>query len=298
MGINFCIATTCFANLLRANLEKELSLLETDGVKIKILESSIENTTLLFCRLEPNGDIYSEQEWRLILNNIIASVVSENIISCWEKNILQRIIYENYYYLSPDELSLIKNNALSRLNDNETPSNPVNFVNKLFFKNVVYSRLLNFLNESVLLNIEGFIAFRLKDYINILNDTIDEAVEDYLLEKEYIEFIDLLRSVTGLHEIENEEVHVVFKTERCVKLLDESLHPIKCDYFDNLLGDSFENEEIIYDDLLICVLIAISPRKIILHYHSEMHPPVLNTIKKVFPARVRECKGCFLSCQF
>ncbi len=286
MIIDFHIATTQFINQLRAGLENEFKILTVDDIEVNVSIRGTGNPTLLYCELKCGEKIYSEQEWRLILSNIVAGAVSENIINYWEEDIVKKIIYENYYYLDHGELRTIEKSIVCGLKASD--GDPDNYATKMYYRSRIYYKLASFLKENDHLDVKGFICFRLRDYLDMLYDAVDDGVEEYMLEKEYHEFIDLLRNLTGLHEIKKEEVHVVFKTERCVKLLDESLLPIKCDYLDGFTADTYQEDKMIYDDLLVCVLIAISPRKIVLHYKSEMYPTVLCTLKKVFPARVME----------
>jgi len=291
MHTNFCISSNRFIHFLKANLEDKLKCLDVEDVRINLHRKDLKKTSLLLCKLECGNDIYTQKKWRLVAANIIAGAVAENILGFWEHHIVGKIIYENYFYLNDEDLPVIKKSVLQRLKKDNNNHNY--YKNKILHENLMYFRLVDFLSENNYLDMEGFISFRLKNYVGMLNDMVDEAVEEYLLEREYIEFVDLLRSLTGLNEIKKEEVHVVFKTESSVELLDEKFLPIRCDYLDNYFSGILNEDEIIYDDLLVCVLIAISPKRIVLHYKSEMHPAVLHTLKKVFPARVKECTDCF-----
>ena len=41
--------------------------------------------------------------------------------------------------------------------------------------------------------LDGFVTFRIKEYIEKIDELVDEGVNKYIVEKEYAEFISLLK---------------------------------------------------------------------------------------------------------
>ena len=70
---------------------------------------------------------------------------------------------------------------------------------------------------------EGFIRFRLKDYIEELKYIIDGSVDELLIDREYNEFIKLLRYFVEIQEPKVEEVHVLLEGTKNILFLIQVL---------------------------------------------------------------------------
>lgn len=81
-------------------------------------------------------------------------------------------------------------------------------------------------NKSIILS--GFINFRIKDYVKILEDVVDEAVNSYVIEKEYMEFVSLLRLYINSQTSNCKLVHLIYSNETSI-LLDENKNIIDTD---------------------------------------------------------------------
>ncbi|HZK34761.1 MAG TPA: putative sporulation protein YtxC, partial [Bacillota bacterium] len=154
----------------------------------------------------------------------------------------------------------------------------------------VWKRIKDHLASNNELVLEGFIRFRMKDFICELEDAVDRAVDDLLIEKEYTEFIKLLRYFVEIQEPKVEEVHVLMREDKKYTLLDSNLYIINNDILEDLAKE-ISDKEISYDDLLISSLITIAPRKITIHQFDKFqNAELLNTINNVFDGRVTMSK--------
>ena len=57
---------------------------------------------------------------------------------------------------------------------------------------MVIKKLSDFLDQNNHIILEGFVTFRMQEYVDELEEVVDWAVRQYLIEKEYQEFIKLL----------------------------------------------------------------------------------------------------------
>ena len=75
-------------------------------------------------------------------------------------------------------------------------------INKI---NCIIEKIKECLEENEVINIKGFITFRMKELREDIECIIDKIVEDYMIEKEYKEFIKLLKYFVDILEskIEN-----------------------------------------------------------------------------------------------
>ena len=294
MQASFSIGARDNIELLKSKLDTEFALLQNDGIRIDCEQTPTGGVTFLGYNIADYGhSSYSEEETRVIFKHYIANVVSDVILNNWEKVLLLDIIRQNYYYFTPDEQHVIFQIALKNLNHG-VESTDDTFVEYLGRKSLILQKLLEYLHSNDRLIIEGFIKFRLKDYLHDLYTVADKAVDDFMLEKEYKEFIKLLKYFVEIQEPRLEVVQVLAQPSGCYKLLDGNNKNISSDYLDGFLIETGE-PEINYEDLLISALITIAPTMIILHFPEKRESArASDTIKSVFGARVKYCEGCRL----
>lgn len=210
------------------------------------------------------------------------------IIDIEEENILKRLISQNYFYFDATEKSKILSVCFDIMAD-EFP--------KCFDKkfNILYNSFYQFIssNKSIVLN--GFINFRLKDYFNILDDTLNEAVNRFIVEKEYLEFISLLKLYINSQPFGCEIVHLVYSSSESI-LLDENKNLIiatddifKAKYLSDI---SFSS-----NDYALNTLLNLLPKKIYIHLANNYVDEFINTIQLVFENRVNLCTDCDI-CEF
>lgn len=281
------------AGLVKEKLQRELRILEGEGIKVKLEESPTGKLTFFFCRLADFSRCpYKKEDVPVIFKQYIASVLSDLILDNWERLLLQQIIRENYYYFEPAEQEIINRLALQYVNKGKNHS--AESLCRLRRKSKILRRLLEFLRNQNQIVIEGFIRFRLKEYIGDLEEAVDKAVDEYLLEKEYREFIQLLQYFVEIQKPRLELIHVVLYPGGVFKLYNEQKQLLKSDSLEDIF-DNLVPGEINYEDLLFSVLVSLAPRQIIFHVGKSLEAPVLlSAIKSVFSGRVRECSGCAL----
>lgn len=179
----------------------------------------------------------------------------------------------------------------------------VSFVHKMLLdtNNYVKERIIindgicDYLMEHNSLIIDGYIQFRLRDYLYIIDISIEKAILDLESEKEYMEFLNMLHYFVDVQEPRYELVNVMVKDDDYV-ILDLDNNVIE----DGLLKD-MENESLYGDigkvDLLISSLIVISPKQLIIHVKDiEKEKQFVDIISEIFKDRVRFCQGC-VQCQ-
>ncbi|MBU7007105.1 putative sporulation protein YtxC [Phosphitispora fastidiosa] len=294
MQASFSIGARENIEMLKSKLDTEFAMLQNDGIRVSLEESPpTGGLTFLGYNIADYGNSsYSEEETRSIFKHYIANVVSEIILNYWEKGLLKDIIKNNYYYFLPEEQQVIYDIALNHLNHGVEPDDDA-FVHYLSRKALVLQKLIEYLHTNDRLIIEGFIRFRLKDYLQEIYTAADKAVDDFMLEKEYKEFIKLLKYFVEIQEPRLETVQVLALPSGYFKLLDGNNKNISSEYLDGFLIESGDSE-INYEDLLISALITIAPSSVILHYkeHDSSSARATETIKSVFGDRVKFCDGC------
>jgi len=287
------IGTTQHIELLKAKLGRGLEFFERDGLKLNMEESGAGEYTFLSCYLANFRDRgYAEKDNEVILKNYIADAVSDIILSHWEALLLNDIIRQNYYFFGDDEKKVIYEYAVMHINKKaEGPCKSVYLVSR---KNKIFQKIMDYLSFNNHIIIDGFIRFRLKEYLGELKDAADKAVDDFLMEREYKEFIQLLKYFVEIQEPRIDIVHVLINAGSSFKLFDDKMRPIKSDYLGGFFIDLMDSE-INYEDLLISALVTIAPKRITFHFKKHQCLPVtLEAIKNIFAGKINECAGCEL----
>ncbi len=266
---------------LRANLKEEISRWEKDGVQLNIEEKKLGKFNFWNFTLTRPGKAGNRKSDEELFRHNIALVVSNLLLGEISNNLLQKIIRIDHPYLSKQEAEALCQQVLSALSEAE----------KTKRLDQIQQKVRSFLEESNAIFLEGFFRFRLKDYFCELKEDLEEAIDEFLADKEYQEFIKLLQYFVEIQEPKIVEVHVLFYSKEKFRLLDEEEKPLEQDYLLKVLGD-LKDEGLKYEDLLLSVLITLSPQRIILHHSDKTN--IVKTIVNVFKERVTFCRDCEL----
>ncbi len=216
----------------------------------------------------------------------LADIIADIVIDKLEKKFINRIIRYKYQHFNNDERTQIQKLAVEHLNDGLRSNNKI--LGKIVRKKEIIKEIINYLYQNQDLNIEGFARFRLKNYLDELKLAVERAVDDYIVQKEYNEFIDLLRYFVDLQEPRISLIHVLQDDDKSFQIMDKYQNIISNEYLEGYLADMFD-EEVESEDLLVSALINVAPAKIVLHFDDQ---EVEETVKNIFGDRVEICKGC------
>lgn len=128
---------------------------------------------------------------------------------------------------------------------------------------LLYNSFFEFLLSNKYLVLDGFLNFRIKDYMDILDDIVNTATNHYIVEKEYLEFISLLKLYIKSRPAETNIVHLIYSTNESI-LLDENKEIIQ------ITGD-FLNAKYLSDisfssnDYTLNALLSLLPENIFIH---------------------------------
>jgi len=272
--------------LLFERLNSELSLLQKEGISVNVDLDRVGKFTFMDCLLR-QGEGFSEPDSLQTIKISVANCLAELIVEEWETVIIKKIVRDNYYYYNEDEKQVIFHKAKEILN----PAG-LNMYHQYERKEKVMQKILEYLDLNQDLIVEGFINFRLKEYQKELENIVNSAVDEFLLEKEYTEFIRLLTYFVEIQEPRLQKVQIIFKKGGKFALLDQEDQPVKHECLDGLMIDLIA-DDINYEDLLISALITLAPQELILHIEPEVAiGDAITTIRNVFGNRVTNCLGC------
>ncbi|GAA0124678.1 putative sporulation protein YtxC [Clostridium senegalense] len=258
------------------------------GVRIGVSES-IENKhhiIKIYCDDE-NYDVKFEKMFNLYIANILFKELVDDFC---EKN-LSKYLVDNFYFLKCEDIIEIKKEVLNILQKENSPINE-NMIYYMNRKNDIVDKIVLFLEENNDINIDGFIKFRMKQFSCEIQDIIEKIVEKFMVEKEYDEFIKLLKYFIDVQESKIDELHIIINNDGNYALVDKLGEDVLQSIMDELSVDNL-NLNVTIEDLIISGLITTAPQKVIMHcVQNCKSKELIETIKKVFGDRVSFCDEC------
>ena len=220
-------------------------------------------------------DASSIQNFSLFISNLI--------ITIYERVLIKKIIKKNYFYFSDYEQLQISNISSSIIDDNSQSKDDLVFIS-------VYDYIKN--NPSMILS--GFINFRLKDYIEVLEYLVDLSVNNFIINREYDKFITLLRDYINSEPSKIDVINLVYLNQEAI-LLDKNKNIIP---IDNNIVDSKYLSDISFstNDYVLNTVLNLLPNKLYVHVLSQ-EDEFLKTLKNIFSNKISICYDCEI-CNF
>ncbi len=233
-------------------------------------------------KIYENIIIHYQGKNNLKFYDFLCDLLQEVVIEFYEEKIVKQLINYNYFYFDEYEKNKITENCL-QMRDTEEYKNLIE--EKAYIKNA----FKEYISENKTIILDGFVYFRLQDYIKVLDNLVDQAVNQFVIEKEYTEFINLLRiyvdsklpEFSMLHLIYNKGESILLDSEKNVVSVSDNIYNAK--YLSDI---SFSS-----NDYALNTLLTLLPEKIEIHLIEE-EDEFINTIKLIFENRVSICKDC------
>lgn len=261
------------------------------GVKISVRESRKGDLSVFHCEIPISRDALGSEVLKEVKHRV-ANELSHIIIDDYEKLLVNRLIDENYTYLSDRDRTIIKRKVSETLNGKAgQASDLTDGVERSRRKSRVWAKLAEYLERENEIVLEGFITFRLKEYLGDLFDIVEETAEDYLTEREYREFLRLLRHFMSRHKNPAPEVNVIRNGNRYA-LLDDKRKPVEGEV-GRFLAKPPDGIDLGVDDLIVSAVVTLAPERVIWHGSKE-DSPCFDLINDLFGDKVIFCSGCAL----
>ncbi|MHB1405983.1 MAG: sporulation protein YtxC [Desulfitobacteriaceae bacterium] len=265
--------------------DRLLKLRDEENLPFQFVESRQGKHSFFNCHFQLEGG-GSEESGTLtkIHQYYLANALAEIILNNWEPDYVKRMI-RHKYSLKDGESEDVVSKAMERLNTVHGQGYRVHR------KTHLVEQILSSLNSAQFFDVEGFLRFRANQYKEELDKVVSYAVDDYVLQKEYLEFIRLLKYFLDTQTPRLETLHVVINSFGNFHLYNEQGVKVTQDFLDDAPLDG-QNSDFSYEDLLISSLIAAAPKQVVLHICFEGYTDTLQTIKQIFEDRFSYCTGC------
>lgn len=225
---------------------------------------------------------YSGNEIKKFIHEV-SCILACLVIDELEESFIKKLIFKNYFYFDFNERKHIVEMCFDIFTDD---------FNLYFDKK--YNCLINdfesYLKNNKSIILDGFLNFRIKDYMSILEEVVDEAVNNFVIEKEYLEFISLLKMYVNSQKSTCDIVHLIYNNESSILLdKDKNIINVSDDVFKaKYLSDiSFSS-----NDYALNSLLTLIPKKIYIHLIDNCIDEFIHTLSLIFESRVEICTDC------
>ncbi|ANE48575.1 hypothetical protein SY83_22365 [Paenibacillus swuensis] len=214
--------------------------------------------------------------------------IASYVLAEYEERIIKKMIINEYAYKIRDEISKIETYTLHILDQSEEEIGGHQARKRR--KNQIALAFITYLEEFPEVNIDGFIHFRLHAYAEELREVVEYAIDEYLMDKQYQEFIALLKYFVYIQDAKIPVAHLMHKGENDFILLNEDFEPIETKQVETFVVEMID-KDINYEDMIVSTLITVSPQKVFIHTR-EPEMQVIKTIKQIFDDRATLCTLC------
>lgn len=238
----------------------------------------LDNVYLSKCtfKIYDNIIIHYTGNYHSIFYEKVSKILSVCILLFFEKSLIRHMINYHYFYFEPEEKKDILENCIE-LFDLENENTYLRYKH-------IYNSVYNYISTNKSMILSGFVQFRLGDYLDLLDTTIDMAVNKFIIDREYREFIEILQLyIDTKSSKDSPEIHMIY-SQNYSFLIDHMKNIIPTD-------SSIANAKYLSDisfssnDYTLNTLLNILPKEIEMHVNG-CEDEFINTIKSIFGSRV------------
>lgn len=254
-------------------LQKSFENINLDETYISIRKFKHFNNIIIHHKGNENTKFY----------NYISNCITKAILKFYEENLLYQNISLNYFYFNSYEKKKILENALNIINENDNFTLRYDYINNEVFKTI---------NNKHSIYLQGFINFNLSNYNEFLTNQVDASVNKFLIDKEYLEFVKILKLYIK-SEAENskmEHLHLIYKNKTSI-ITDDNQNIIY--YNDNITKAKYVSDiSFSSNDLALNTLLNVIPKSITIHLVDGYQDEFINTLKLIFGEKAKICEDC------
>jgi putative sporulation protein YtxC len=263
------------------DLQELRELLKTKGILIGFVESIEGKTHIIKIICEEN---FYNEKIKEIINLYASNILYRIVIDNYRKKEMFEFLTDNYFFLKQSEILEVEDKIVKVLKYEEitTDKDDVYCLNKI---NSMIEKIRDCISEKQEINIDGFITFRMRKLRGDIEKIIDKVVERYMVEKEYKEFIKLLKYFVEIQECKIEEINIIIENNNYM-VRDRYGNDLYYDFFSEIVTEQ-NKADLNIEDILISGLITSAPKNINIYGKENCtNKEFLDTIENVFENKV------------
>lgn len=269
------------AERMSESIGAALAPLRQSAGRVELRRVPLSGGTGIVCDIAP-----SSASVESLARHQTALTLAETIMRVYEKPMLERCIRKEAEFDEALDLDSVRRQCDRLLSPPEGGSDV--FYERRMAKLAVEIEAC--LAEQPFLHVEGFLRFRAREYTEELRETVNFAIDEWMMERQYQEFISLLQYFVCIQEAKIPSAHVIHLGNHNFLLLNDLLMPIDMRQMDQFVVELID-QDINYEDVIVSTLISISPGKLYVHtpYPDQQ---IIKTIMTIFEGRSELCTDC------
>lgn len=231
----------------------------------------------------------TRKEWM----EAVCRVLADYILEEWEEELLRRLVGKDKRYSQNEREELL---AYCRQLENVSDfafaaAADSSSTGRARKRSLLEQDLADCFAEGPVLHLDGVLRFRINRYGAELKELLEYASDEFLMDRQYKEFIALLRYFVYVQDSRIPLAHIIHKGGHAFLLLDENLKPIDTEKLDTTYKVEFMDKDYNLEDMIVSALLTISPERIRIHTR-EPELPVIKTLTQIFENRTEICLQC------
>ena len=268
------------------DLQELRDLLKKKDILIGFVESIEGKTHIIkiICENECDNEKIKE-----IINLYVSNILYRIVIDNYRKKEMFEFLTDNYFFLKQNEILEAEDEIIKVLKCEEKTKNEdsVYCLNRI---NSMIEKIRECISEKQEINIDGFITFRMRNLRGDIENIIDKVIEIYMVEKEYREFIKLLKYFVEIQECKIEDINIIIEKNNNYIIKNKQGKNLYYDFLKEITAEQ-GGIELNMEDILISGLITNAPRNIIIYGKENCtNKEFLDTIENVFEDKVVFCE--------
>ncbi|ULL14207.1 putative sporulation protein YtxC [Paenibacillus sp. H1-7] len=219
----------------------------------------------------------------------VADVLADWIVREDEERLMRTLITRDFDYTKEEDIRAILSYCLPMQQTDMADESMSQMADRR--KQIIAEAAYTYLQENSDMHLQGFMNFRLRPYIEELHEMAEYAIDEFLMDQQYQEFISLLKYFVYIQEAKIPAAHLLHKGGNDFLLLNDRMEPIDTSQNDATLTVEMLEKDINFEDVIVSTLISVSPQHIFIHTRDP-EVQVIKTIMQIFENRVQLCDYC------
>ncbi|MBQ3408218.1 MAG: putative sporulation protein YtxC [Clostridia bacterium] len=207
------------------------------------------------------------------ISNLFCTFIKEN----YEEKFIRTQLQSDFFYFSNQEQTEILGNTKELLNTTDISSEK---------NSILQSIILSYITTNRNCIVEGFINFRIYKYRNLINKILEEKVHEFVIQKEYLEYINLLQDYISTKSTRTQLVHLIYSSDNKI-LVDEYSNVITTTSEKKYLSDISFSE----NDFILNSILSLMPKKLLIHC-NEKEDNFIQFLSTIFGDKCSICTSC------
>lgn len=227
-------------------------------------------------RLSVN-ESYNKEEFYRILADALEEIMIEKYLDSFIYLRISKIFSQKYLHIVGDAVGKIKD---------EIKTSSLYLDEKIRMK----EELIDYIQKINSIDIEGYMNFRLIDYVYILDIAIDKVMSNIREDIRVNEFVEMIGYIIESNGSKESILNIIIDGDKFT-FKDAENNMVATDIINEIKENSLEVNPLEHEFILAAV-ISISPKRLVIHSNKDLDSFLMKTLRGVFGRNFIYCTGC------